>query len=243
MKFVLIKRLKITLLALSLSATVTPAWAVTNITFCDEINQPGSYRVTQDLSRQGGPQCLLIDASNVTIDLQGHTISGDGLRGNRGIVSSGASLSNIEIRNGTVTSFQDGINLHRVRGARVEHMRVFNNHAVGILVDSNAVVLSNTVLQNGHGIVVLGLGALVMDNVTSENSRNGILINSGNSAVRGNLATSNGNAGIDVLCPAHVSENTVVNNLKSTPNVPLKDLTIRGAGCVVRDNLPSTFIK
>src|SRR5215470_2515797 len=111
-------------LALGLSAVAAPTWAVVDITFCDEITQPGSYRVTQDLSCRSCQQCLLIDASHVTIDLQGHSIIGDGATTGAGIaVPRNASVSNIEVRNGTVASFVVGINLAGAKKARVERMR------------------------------------------------------------------------------------------------------------------------
>src|SRR5215471_1962169 len=88
-----------TLFVLGLSLGAVPTWAVTDVTFCDEITKSGSYRVTQDLTAcPSCRQCLLIDASNVTIDLQGHTITGT--FGATGItVSPNTTLSNIEIRN------------------------------------------------------------------------------------------------------------------------------------------------
>ena len=233
MNSVLISKLKITLLALGLDATATPTWAATDITFCDEINQPGSYRVTQDLSCQSCPQCLLIDASNVTIDLQGHTISGDGSSSNSGIaVPQNSSLSNIEVRNGTVMSFGTGIDLSGTRGARVERVRVFDNQDNGISVGSNSVVASNIVNGMGRGIVVNegAAGSLIVDNVVSGNFILGVVVKTLGSTIRGNVVTRNTN-GIDVLCPSLLSGNTIVNNTLNS------DLLLQGSGCVLRDNL------
>jgi hypothetical protein len=51
----------------------------------------------------------------VTIDLQGHTITGAGT-GVGITVPANSSLSNIELRNGIVRSFDSGIVLRRVKG-------------------------------------------------------------------------------------------------------------------------------
>jgi hypothetical protein len=51
------------LLASGLGISAIQAWAVTNISFCDEITQPGAYRVTQDLVSKASTHCLLIDAN------------------------------------------------------------------------------------------------------------------------------------------------------------------------------------
>lgn len=224
-------------LVLSLVAFTQQALAVTDITFCDEINQPGSYRVTQNLSTQSSSPCLLIDANDVTIDLQGHTITGNGSQTSTGIaVSPNSSLSNIEARNGTVTSFRIGINLSRTRGARVERMRVFDN-VIGIIVGGSSVVTSNIVMRNGSDGIRIDVAededrsSLITDNVASENGRVGILAGADNT-VRGNLAKDNGSAGIAVGCPSLVAGNTTPNNNTGSR------LSIKGIGCQVVNHVP-----
>ena len=224
------KRLAMALVALGLSAAAAPTWAVTDLTFCDEITQPGAYRVTADLHCHACLQCLLIDANNVTIDLQGHTLTGDGSRASVGIKTSGAILSNIEVRNGTITAFGHGIDLGGTLGARVERMRVFKNTRSGIRTAGGSVVASNIVMRNAlEGIVVTGSGgngALVVDNLAVENGTIGIRVKSG-SAVRGNVANGNGAEGITVVCPSLVSDNAAVAN--STNHSP-EDLAVLGVG-------------
>ncbi|WP_370947132.1 PKD domain-containing protein [Amycolatopsis sp. cg5] len=57
-----------------------------------------------------GPVGLTIAASNVTLDLAGHTLSTDNTSAvRRGIVVSGKGLSGVTIRNGAVQQFTDGI--------------------------------------------------------------------------------------------------------------------------------------
>lgn len=235
------KRMLITqiiLLALGFGAVARPALAVTDISFCDEITQPGSYRLTQDLKSSSATHCLLIDASNVTIDLQGHTISGNGSKNSAGIKGSNADLLNVEIRNGTVEYFALAIRLSGVRGARIEHMRVVNNQDSAIIVGPGSVVSFSTVLNNGFGIYMAGGGSVVMDNVVSENGSTGIFSDDPNNVVKNNLVTHNVTAGIDVACPSQVVGNTVLSNPKGKPNEP-QNIILEGVtvSCLARDNL------
>lgn len=242
-KLVFNTRLRMPFLALMLSAVTTPAWAVTEITFCDEITQPGSYRVTQDLSCRSCPQCLLIDASNVTIDLQGHSITGDGTTPSAGIkVPRRAGVFNIEVRNGTVASFGDGINLEGATHSRIERMRVFDNKGFGIVADAHSAVVSNIAARNGLtgiqvGIDAFGGGSLVLDNVATQNGRNGISADAG-SVVRNNVASFNGFFGIAGLCPSSVSANAAFENNTARPGNNLSDFGFQGTGCGEGLNAP-----
>lgn len=241
MKWMFGTKLRVPFLAFVLSAGTTPAWAVTDITFCDEITRPGSYRVTQDLSCRSCPQCLLIDASNVTIDLQGHSITGDGTTTSAGIkVPRSAGVSNIEVRNGTVVSFGVGIQLEGAKQSRIERMRVFDNKQFGILADSQSAVVSNIAARNGGtgiqvGVDIGGGASVVMDNVATENGRTGIVADG---VVRNNVASLNGLAGIAVICPSSVSDNVVFENNRARPGAGFLDLTVQGTGCAGAQNAP-----
>lgn len=199
-----ISKTKLLLLAFGMSIASSQTWAVTDIRTCSVINQPGSYRVTNDLAHltsKVSSQCILIDANDVTLDLQGHTITGDG--SGLGITVPGnSSLSNIQIRNGTVRSFERGIYLLEVKSPRIEQMRVYGNTNIGILVE-------NEERPN--------VGAMVIDNIAFENL-SGIVVGS-DSLVRGNVANYNRFRGISVLCPSLVSDNTAISN--SNANISL----------------------
>lgn len=237
MQAISINRFVTPILALSLSAIALPTWAVTGITSCRDITSPGSYRLTQDINFQGtnSDACLAIKASDVTIDLQGHTLRGNGV--GKGIDVNTLPLpSNIEVRNGTVTSFRSGIFLSVANGARVERMRVLDNAFSGIFVSVNgeggSVISSNIVTRNPQGIFVSGNG-LIIDNNASANDGNGIELR-GTGTVRGNVTNANRLNGISVRCPALVIENTAVGNARG-------DLRTSGSGCRASNNLAPTL--
>jgi hypothetical protein len=68
------------LLAVSLGACATEAGAVKNLTACQTINAPGSYKLTRNLTAQG--DCLVLTAAFITLALNGHTIIGNGTGAN-----------------------------------------------------------------------------------------------------------------------------------------------------------------
>src|SRR5258708_7018561 len=90
---------------LLLGAGTTVAWSQSISTCPYIITSSGNYIVTKNLNSAG--TCITIQADNVTIDLQGHTITGNGT-GN-GITDGGRSDQNIVIANGTVQSFGGAI--------------------------------------------------------------------------------------------------------------------------------------
>ncbi|MGH9900357.1 MAG: hypothetical protein ACRD68_00800, partial [Pyrinomonadaceae bacterium] len=91
------------LLVVCFGAHVTEAAAARKpIRSCQTIDDSGSYLLTKSLTAAG--DCLVIAADNVTVDLNGFTITGDGT--GKGITDGGAQLKNITVRNGGVTNFQ-----------------------------------------------------------------------------------------------------------------------------------------
>jgi hypothetical protein len=160
------------------------------------ITESGSYRLTGNLSTSVSAISLPISTSvdNVTVDLNGFTVSGDASTQNGIQLWAG---NNWEIRNGTVIGFVNGIQQgqtssgHRVIGVRVldnsrrgiqisaggahrvEGCTVTGNGAngnlEGINIGSNSTVVGNTVANNFGFGVALGGGTGYADNVVNNN--------------------------------------------------------------------------
>ena len=87
------------LCSLALAAVASSAYAATDISTCQAITLRGSYRLTQNLETTG-ITCITIVSSNVTLDLQGHTINGTRAPGSVGIrVPDGTRVHDIVVRN------------------------------------------------------------------------------------------------------------------------------------------------
>jgi hypothetical protein len=134
----------------SLAAVGFPAPAaasVTSVTSCQGLTTPGVYRLDADLSPPTFKFCFVIAASNVTLNLNGHTLTG---LGNQTAITdaTGDVVPNTDIHGpGTITGFQH----------------------IGIMLGSGSRVTGVTLTHNGDGIDVFGTGSSVKGNVVTDN--------------------------------------------------------------------------
>lgn len=161
------------------------------------INTSGSYYVTQNLDGIGGG--INVSASNVTIDLMGFTLDGNGANDD-GINLTGRSA--VEIKNGTIREF--GL------------AGIYNSNASG---DAN-VVTNVRVIENGSlgtgsshaGIHLVGSSNRVERCIAKDNGGYGIFVGA-NSIVDKNIAENSGGAfGIYGGQGSTLSNNTAYNN-------------------------------
>lgn len=193
-------------LLLSLAAFTQEALAVTDIKACQTISQSGSYRLTKNLSAKG--DCLVVTANRVEIDLQGHTIRGDGTgAGVQDDPNSPIRQFAITVRNGTIGTFRVGVQLGSTTGV-VEQLHVVESGDIGIILSSGR-VRSNVVFDVGViGIFVPGGAAVVSDNFVSQVGTTGIAVGPGSSVV-GNSVSQAGANGVSAGCPSRVTDNSV----------------------------------
>lgn len=180
------------------------------------ISAGGAYYLTSGQRAAAGQNGITVNASNVTIDLNGFRLSGFGT--NAGIFSTGQS--NIEVRNGTIDGWSHGIDMLGSSAVRIENVRASGNSAGGISVGAKSTVSSCSAMSNGmRGIkteqgsivakcVVVGTtgpsaqgiagddGCLIIDSVVRESSGaegNSIRVNDGNSIIRCAVSNGSGN--------------------------------------------------
>ena len=127
------------------------------------INEPGSYYLTSDVSVSSARDGIRIEASFVTLDLNGFNINGVGnapFRGERGFGGPGAStaivaasgLRSVTVRNGSFDNHSgDAINLGGVTGAVVEDVRIDDARGA-VLVGNTSRVSRVTVTRSDSGI-------------------------------------------------------------------------------------------
>ncbi|MFZ5453192.1 MAG: right-handed parallel beta-helix repeat-containing protein [Thermodesulfobacteriota bacterium] len=107
------------------------------------ISAPGAYYLSGNLSYSGG-NGITIASDNVTLDLMGYSITGPGGI-NTGIYMNGRK--NVEIRNGTVSGWQDGI--------YEESSTAMGHRIINIQAEGN----SWGVYLDGHGHLIKGCQA------------------------------------------------------------------------------------
>jgi hypothetical protein len=146
--------------------TINPQTATFPIT----ITQPGSYVVLGDLNAPANVNGIVINASDVTLDLNGFTLNGGGSAFEGIIVGQGMLVENVEIRNGSIKGFQNG----GVYGASAQYMvvedvRSSGNGFEGIRPGGFGLVRDCVVRGNAIGIYA-GTGTKVMDCLVIGNS-------------------------------------------------------------------------
>ena len=175
------------------------------------ITVPDLYVLARDLDCPGDG--ITIAADNVHLVLAGHTLTGSG--GGAGVRAEGTpanpTLEGLRIETGTVTGFEDGINVRNAPGARVTAVTATGNERRGIYVaqSPNARIEGNTATDNSVGHLRGGLRRLpIAGNRATGNARgfspDGIQLDSTTGArVEGNTATGNGDDGLDLRLQQH----------------------------------------
>lgn len=123
------------------------------------INNPGFYYLGRNLTYNGGTTGagITINASNVTLDLMGFTLSAGTYMVGVGIRIM-TTAGNVEVRNGTVRDFWDGITqASSDSNICISNVRAINNYSSGFsLVANNPIVRDCTAHQNDSGFRLQG---------------------------------------------------------------------------------------
>lgn len=134
-----------------------------NTTARHVITRSGSYYLTGDVFTETGTVAILIGAPDVSLDLRGFAVRGNGV--DLGIASLGPSAQNITVRNGTVCDFGlNGISLATSAGVRLDGLTVSNcgDGSAGAGISTSGALISNChVHSNTSGIVELGGGSII----------------------------------------------------------------------------------
>lgn len=200
----------------------------------------GTVELANDITNSDQSSCITIAVSDVTLDGQGHTIDGvnnDGV--GVAVTSSTTSLTNITVRNVTVTNWSEGVLYDDVTDGRVTNVNATSNeNGIKISLGGSNTVFQNEVGGNDFGIVLSSTsGNDVADNILSGNTQGIVLVGSSNNIVTrnrvsdntagigltsssdgndlvGNTVTENDNVGIglDLSDNNDLTENTVRNN-------------------------------
>jgi parallel beta-helix repeat protein len=150
------------------------------------ISQPGSYYLTSNITGVAGKDGILINSSNVTLDLNGFTLDGANGTGNTGVSIGG--VVRVVVQNGTITHWKNaGLSGPIAVSLKIKNLLAENNGSGG----------------QYPGINVSSGGAEVTDCVAKVNTGYGILTGS-NAVVRGCVAQSNGQDGISAQGSATV---------------------------------------
>lgn len=171
-----------------------------------------SVILTADMSCPG-EFGIIVGHDAVIINLNGHTISGDGTH--TGIVV--GNNNSITVENGVISNFGTDITIAGTsKAAHVINMRVMNAANVGVNASSagSTIVSGSWFIDDGTGIAVSAEpNDQLTRNVLEGNTDEGIVaLNTPSITVTGNVATDNALVGIQVFGTGTVSANVVNSN-------------------------------
>ena len=184
------------------------------------ITNEGSYYLTGNLTGIPGTNGIIVLTNNVTIDLNGFTLSGvigsgDGINaGNDGTLN-WFGTTNFAVVNGIVQNWgANGIRVSRAYNSRFEQLHAKGNAHTGLYVGRNSVV-SRCVSQNngGSGLYSDGPGVLFESCSAYSNAWDGFYV-SGSRAVNC-ISSDNGHYGFLIFNDSVLANSTARRNARS----------------------------
>lgn len=166
------------------------------------ITQPGSYYLTGDVSVSGHMVGILVGASDVTVDLNGFTISGSGSSPYQNGVQSVTSAVRVTVRNGTIVGMgNNGIylegNADFPQHHTIEDVTVRGTSGPGIRV-AGGVVRNARISGSGSGVVGTGNHDLLVEHcLISDSAHYGI--SASRATVLNSTLSHNGYAGVRIM--------------------------------------------
>lgn len=230
----------------AINAANTPGDA--NSTF--RIAQPGSYYLTGNVTGAAGRHGIEIAASGVTIDLNGFELIGvPGMGAFDGVNASGAGLSDLVVRNGSIRGWGDaGVDLSTAAAVncRLERLSISNSAGHGISVVGPAVITGCTLRGNQLNGINAGNTCVITDCVATQGGGNGIAAGtgatisnctaSGNAthgfSIVGSSSLSNCSAALNSASGFSVSGNVAMFNCTAISNTA-NGITVSGVGTVL----------
>jgi parallel beta-helix repeat protein len=203
------RRMPCLLVALMLGSGIARATTITSLPAV--ITKSGHYSLQRDLYYAGTGDAITVYASNVVLDLHGHTLLGPG-GPSTGSGVAVLSYQNVTVTNGTISGFAAGVFVNAAR-CQVTGIRAVSNSSYGIHVDylgTGSTVSGNECSGSTLAIVCRASHSLILNNNVSR-SYQGITLTPGNAdiTVRGNTTNLN-TWGIAVQAGA--SANTIEQN-------------------------------
>ena len=157
------------------------------------ISEPGSYYLTGELIGELYKHGISIVSNNVSIDLMGFTLRGNGggTSGNGITTVGGNTLESITLRNGFVTDWPETGVLLNMGNIIIEDLVVADNGELGISCDSHALVRRSISHGNENGIRI-GLASKVETSIATDNDNDGIIVLGSGSTVDACITRLNG---------------------------------------------------
>lgn len=185
---------------------VEPRWPISSVP--TNLTRSGSYYLTTNLTAGAGQNGITVSTNNVTIDLNGFTLSGSGTDSGWGIYQS-STYKNLRVHNGKVLSWakgtRGGIRIEGNNG-QVEGVKVTKNYW-GMSVGYGGMIVNCSAYDNDSYGIAGGLSSSISDCSSFYNANGGIAVYDG-STVANCVAYSNAANGIEATIGATIRDCT-----------------------------------
>ncbi len=179
---------------------------------------------------------ITIWSDNVTLDLKGFALVGEGTTGKHGVIVEG-SYKNIKISNGTVRNWGgNGIEANTATNSQLEKLRATDNGAIGLRVGEGGIVKDCTTLSNGNNGIELGYSCTITECTARFNGGAGFSVGGGGTITN---CSASRNTGTGILCRDYsctLTSCTAVANTVNGITVPngstINGCTARGSGAI-----------
>jgi parallel beta-helix repeat protein len=189
------------------------------------ISEPGSYYLTTNLTggfRQDG---ITVNADDVTIDLNGFTLTGWGVAAGHGIYQA-STRRNLRVHNGKVVQWGGGEGVYASgKNNQLDHIQAATNRQ-GIHAGTGSTISDCSAYKNTGDGIVGGTGSTISGCTVRQNTLNGIYAGAG-STISGCTAYKNTGHGINAESGSTISGCTAYNNTLDGVNA-LSGCTISG---------------
>jgi parallel beta-helix repeat protein len=192
------------------------------------ITASGSYYLTTNLVGAVAQNGVMIQADDVTLDLNGFTLAG--VPGSSNGIVCAAPRRNLRVLNGSVRNWGvHGIDAGLADNSRFEHLSVLGNGGRGLHVGAHALVESCQALDNALDGMLAGDAARVSNALAARNGANGIVVGSGG-LLSGCTTEANQLHGIDGAggsrVQTSVSRLNLGHGLSASTNLTAVDVTV-----------------
>ena len=185
------------------------------------IDEPGSYVLTGNLTGAPGQHGILITSENVSLDLNGFSITG--VAGSLNGIHASGTQSNLRVHNGTLRSWTNGMSTALIEQCVIENVTSVENSSSGILVGSGSIVKC----CNG-----------------SDNGSQGLMVGN-HSVVSGCVFNFNGVTGVqcspNVLIENCVARGNPTNGIRASENCTVRGCAVERNGTGISANAGSTI--
>jgi len=214
-------------------AEIEPGTPISSVPYT--IAESGSYYLCSNAQTTSSMfHGITIWADNVTLDLKGFALIGEGTAGKHGVVVEG-SYKNIKICNGTVRGWGgNGVDLSSAANGQLENLRASDNGGSGLRVGEGSTVKDCAAKSNGNNGIETDSSCTITDCSARYNDAAGFSVGGGGTI--SNCSASR-NTGTGILCrefSCTVTNCTVVANSVNGISVPngsiVNNCAARGSG-------------